>query len=80
MSLSRKARETVNVIERLLDGVDSRVAWRWEDHRKHLRLYITTPNGDEFFIVMSATASDARARMNQCGDVKRELRKRGIQL
>lgn len=80
MALGRKARETVNVVEKLLGGVDKVHRWKWKTTRKHLRLYITMADGDCFFIVMSMTASDARARMNQLGDVKRELRKRGAEL
>lgn len=79
MALSRKARETVNTVEKLLGGVDG-VSWRWDNsRRKHMRLYLTVGQ-ETFFITMSVTASDARARLNQVGDVKRELRKRGVEL
>lgn len=79
MALSRKAKETVNVVEQLLRGVDGVDSWEWETKRKHLRCYIQLPR-ERFFIVMSMTASDARARLNQIGDVRRELRRRGVEI
>ena len=77
MALGRKSKETVKLVEKILRKVRRVDCWKWVDNHKHIRLYITLKDGDRFFIVMSATASDARARLNQVGDVKRELRKRG---
>lgn len=79
LRLGRKAKETVNVVEQLLGGVEAVRSWEWENKRKHLRCVIQLEH-ERFFIVMSMTASDARARLNQIGDVKRELRRRGVEL
>lgn len=77
MAVGRKAKETVRLVEKILRKVRAVDCWKWVDNHKHIRLYITLKDGDCFFIVMSATSSDARARLNQVGDVKRELRRRG---
>ena len=78
MGLSRKARESVNVLERLLRDVDGVDSWEWIQRKRHLLLRIRTKDNTSCSITVSVSASDARARMNQVGDVKRELRKLGI--
>lgn len=76
MALSRKARESVNTLEHILQGVDG-VTWEWQQRKRHLMLRIRA-NKQVSTITVSMTASDARARMNQVGDVKRGLRKMGV--
>ena len=79
MALGRKARESVNTIEKLLGGVGAVRSWSWEHRKKHLMLKVQLADTG-FSVTISQTASDARARMNQIADVKRELRKRGVEI
>jgi len=79
MGLGRKARESVNTIEQLLRGVDQVRTWSWEHRKRHLMLKVELPTSS-FKVTISVTASCPRARMNQVADVKRELRKRGVEI
>lgn len=78
MALSRKARESVNTIEHLLGGLDG-LRWEWTHRKRHLMLRIFVAGDPKpATITVSVSASDARARMNQLGDVKRALRQKGV--
>lgn len=45
---------------------------------KHYKARVSCADGRAFFVVFAKTPSDARARANNLGDMRREFRARGI--